>query len=222
MRRLTALGTIALLGAVLAACGSTSNNGLPIGTTATTAPATTTPATSPPTSAASTTTSTTPPTTTPPTTGHRTTGAPKTPGIGSTLRVSMAAPHLTDTKAEVTLEAIEDPARPQPFSGPPAGDRLVAAKIHITALGTVSDDADDDSSLVGSNDQTYTTSFDSITGCTDFNHGEVKITSGESLTGCVVFQLPKGVTPKRFSFGDELGTVGQWQLDKSAGTSAPT
>lgn len=221
VRRTTGLATIALLGAVLAACGSTSSSGLPTAGTTSTAPATTTPTTSPATSTSSTTTTpTTTPPTSPPTTAANRATTPHASGVGSTLRVSMAGKGFTDTKAEVTLEAIVDPATPQEFNAPPAGDRLVAAKIRISALGTISDDADNDASLVASNDQTYTASFDSIVGCTDFNDGEVRLTSGESLTGCVDFEVPKSVTPKVFSFGDELGTVGQWRLGKGGGGAA--
>lgn len=233
VQRMTALGAIALLGAVLAGCGGTSSSGLPSQTTASTAPPTTAPpattpaTTAPPTTspASSTTPATTaPPTTTPatttPTTASPTSGS-VSDGIGATQKVSMADKALGDTNANVTLESIVDPGQPKQFEAPPGGSRLVVAKLGVAALGTISDDADSDSSLLGSNGQTYQTSFDGVVGCTDFNDGEVTMKAGQTQTGCVVFQLPKNVMPKQFSFGDELGQVAHWQLDKLA-TGGPS
>jgi hypothetical protein len=45
----------------------------------------------------------------------------------------------------------------------------------------------------GSDGQVYTASFDEVSECTNFNHGNYTLLNGSSVRGCVVFQLPNGV-----------------------------
>jgi len=148
------------------------------------------------------TTSPAPPTTQP--TGH----------VGSTLTVSMQAPGLTTADARVTLVKLIDPAPgSDEFSTPDAGTRFVGAEFEIVAIGSVSDDANNDAAIVGSDNQTYQPdAFDSIAGCTNFNSGQVTLAAGGTSTGCVTFEVRTGVTPKVVTFGTEDATIGQWQV----------
>jgi len=143
-----------------------------------------------------------PPTTQP--TGH----------VGSTLTVSMQAPRVTTANARVTLVKLIDPAPgSDQFSTPDAGTRFVAAEFDIVAVGSVSDDANNDAAIVGSDKRTYQPDdFDSIAGCTNFNFGQVTLAAGGSSTGCVTFQVPAGVIPKAVTFGTEDATIGEWQV----------
>jgi hypothetical protein len=143
-----------------------------------------------------------PPTTQP--TGH----------VGSTLTVSMQAPGVTIANARVTLVKLIDPAPgADEFSTPHTGTRFVAAEFEIVAVGAVSDYANNDAAIVGSDNQTYQPDiFDSIAGCTNFHFGQVTLAAGRSTTGCVTFEVRTGVTPKAVTFGTENATIGQWQV----------
>jgi hypothetical protein len=112
--------------------------------------------------------------------------------------------------ADVTLLAVTDPATAGAYEPAPTG-RYVAAMLRITALGAVSDDANIDSVIIGSNEQTYTPIFVTLSGCTNFNNGEVTLTPGESAVGCVAYDIPLGVHVSDVRFGNTFqGTTGQW------------
>lgn len=96
-----------------------------------------------------------------------------------------------------------DPATPDSsFDDPPAGTRLVAIRLKLTSQGpgAISDDANNDATVIGSNDQDYNASFDSIAGCTNFNSGDYTIPKGQSQTGCVAYEVPTGVKVKSLQF----------------------
>jgi hypothetical protein len=142
-----------------------------------------------------------------------TTAAPKTTAdhVGSTEKVSMSTAGFSLAKADVTLVAVTDPAQgADQFTVPDDGKRFVGVEFKIDALEPVSDDENDDATLVGSDNQTYTTDFSDIAGCTNFNDGEVALAAGTTATGCVTFQVPTGVTVAKINFGSMYGTVGQW------------
>jgi len=188
---------------VLAGCGSAKTSTKAISTT-----------TSPPTVGTATTVATTTAPTAPPTTPAPT--APPTTAelahIGSTIAVK----GLTGPGADVTLLAIIDPASgADEFTTPSAGSRFVGVKweIKTTGSGTLSDDANNDTSLIGSDDQTYQPDFSTIAGCTNFDDGMYTIPSGQESIGCVTFQVPDAVKPAKvqFSLGGGFGGVaGQW------------
>jgi hypothetical protein len=103
-----------------------------------------------------------------------------------------------------------DPATPtNSFENAPSGSRLVAIKEDFSGRGpgTVSSDADTDTSLVGSNGQVYEPTFSDIKGCTNFAYGAFTVGQGESENGCVAFAVPDGVTVKRVTFSLTLGSV---------------
>jgi hypothetical protein len=104
------------------------------------------------------------------------------------------------------VPTLYDPATPDnSFADPPAGTRLVAVQLKLTSEGpgTISDDANNDATAIGSDGQDYTASFNSIDGCTNFSSGQFTITDGSTQVGCVVFQIPTGVkvTALQFALG---------------------
>jgi hypothetical protein len=133
--------------------------------------------------------------------------------IGDTVTVSDGAGGDSD----VTLIALIDPARgADQYSTADAGDRFVGVELRITDSGSglVQSDANDDVTIVGSNNQTYTSAFDNIAGCTNFNEGAYALGPSESTTGCVVFQVPVGIQVQRVidQPGVMGGSAGNWQV----------
>jgi hypothetical protein len=119
---------------------------------------------------------------------------------------------LTTGTASVTirLTRIVDPATGD-FS-PTNGDRYLAAEF------TVSDPStkplaplwgfEDATTFVGSDGQTYAADqLDTVSECTSFHNGPVQIVSGQSVTECVVLQMPTGVSVREVQFidGNERG-----------------
>ena len=57
--------------------------------------------------------------------------------------------------------------------------------------------------------------FSTVAGCTDFNSGQYQLTPGQSSTGCVVFQVPTGVSVKKIEWspsGGLLSDFGTWNV----------
>jgi hypothetical protein len=179
----------------------------PRSTSTTTKPRTTTTTTRP----RPTTTTTTRPVTT---TSHPTTTT-TTPGVGGTLSFEDA----NGVPYTVSLQQVIDPAPgADQDNQPDPGDRFVAAEFVITdtsSSATTSDDANNDATVVGSDDQTYDADFDDVAGCTNFNDGLYQLSPGQSATGCVVFQLPTSVTVATVEWsasGVFGGTFGEWKV----------
>jgi hypothetical protein len=126
------------------------------------------------------------------------------PGIGSTLVV------LNQTKQyeAVTLMAVTDPAQAgDQYLTPNPGDRFVGVtlQIHNRSKGTDTGDANNNTTVVGSNHQVYTADFDPLAGCTDFANGEYTLTTGATEVGCVAFQLPTGVAVAKVQYNPNSG-----------------
>lgn len=85
----------------------------------------------------------------------------------------------------------------------------MALSLTLTDTGpwTISSDANTDATLTGTDGQTYTADFDAVSECTNFNRGNYTLLDGATKSGCVVFQIPIGVSDRsaQFSLGD--GTV---------------
>lgn len=134
--------------------------------------------------------------------------AKSTAHTGATINISGTGAD----KAAVTLVQIIDPATgANQFASPDAGKRLVGTKFQIAnaGSGTLQDDANNDASLQGSDGQSYTEALDEIAGCTNFSNGSFTLAPGASVVGCVVYQLPTGVTVAKVQFNVEAGFGGQ-------------
>ncbi|MFI5035329.1 MAG: DUF4352 domain-containing protein [Acidimicrobiales bacterium] len=132
---------------------------------------------------------------------------------------------LSGSPYKVTVAALIDPAQAaDQFTTPDPGKRFIGVKIRILNVGSnqITDDANLNATLVGSNGQTYSADFDSIAGCTNFNSGQYQLNPGQSATGCVVFQVPKAVsiTDVEWSPDGGLGggNFGDWTV-RSIGAS---
>ena len=101
----------------------------------------------------------------------------------------------TNDKMTVALTAVTDPAQGlDDFDQPDAGDRLVSAQFKIVGdVGTFSDDANSDATIIGSDNQTYQPTYDTVKGCTNFDSGSYKVLRGQTSVGCVVFEEPTGL-----------------------------
>ncbi|HTW09225.1 MAG TPA: DUF4352 domain-containing protein [Acidimicrobiales bacterium] len=119
----------------------------------------------------------------------------------------------------VRSDGYYDPAQGAYDMQPEAGHRFVAVLVTVTNRSqrhSTSDDANNDMTLVGANDQTYMSTVESVTECTDFDAGEYHLAPGESATGCVAFQLPatlRFVAIKWSPGGGMLGEAfGEWKV----------
>lgn len=118
----------------------------------------------------------------------------------------------------VTLNQVIDPASPSDSAlTANAGDRYIAVDVKIVNNGTTSysDDANNDVSLIGTDNQTYTADFDTVSECTNFNSGQYTLAPGQSTTGCVVFQVPDAVNTAKVEFQVQNGlsqSTGEWSV----------
>jgi hypothetical protein len=131
--------------------------------------------------------------------------------VGATLSLSAGG-----ASEQVTLLQVIDPAQgADQFNTPDPGKRFVATVFRITNTGTAAGqgDADNDAAVIGSDGQSYTADLDTVGECTDFDDGSFSLGPGESVTGCVVFQLPTGTTVARVQWTPASGfasVFGEW------------
>jgi hypothetical protein len=152
-----------------------------------------------------------------------------TSSLSGPVGTSYAVTDPSGNKMSVTLTQVIDPAQgADQFTSPQNGNRFVGAVFDIKGInGTVSDDANNDATLIGSNGQTYTADFDSIAGYTNFNHGEYSVSAGESSVGAVTFQVPGAVTVSKVEWSANGGLGGapaEWLIParaSAAGTPTP-
>jgi hypothetical protein len=120
-------------------------------------------------------------------------GHQEPPGrIGSSFELKDGSGNLY----RVTLTKVIDPAEGEnQFTVPDAGKRFVGLVFRVKALtGSPQDeDANNNAVIIGSNGQNYAADFDGIAGYTNFDHGAIHVSKGETVTGSVTFQLPKDV-----------------------------
>ena len=141
-----------------------------------------------------------------------TTTAPQ-PGVGGGWTMTLGSENVG-----VTLDNVYNPAQgSDTFDQPNAGNYFVALDFTVQNNSSTpfTDDMNSDVTLVGSDNQTYTADFDTVSECTNFNNGDVALGKNASVTGCVVFQLPDTVKPAQmdFLFGDAYGSApGVWSL----------
>jgi hypothetical protein len=151
-------------------------------------------------------------------------------GTTATTKPSSSKAHVGATlsltgdnaKADISLNQVINPATgetgpPTDDQGNPNGDVYVATLLTIKNTGSsaLQGDANNDSTLIGSNNQSYSADFDSVTECTNFNSGGYQLGVGESATGCVVFKLPPGITPVKFQYNPASGFAsdfGEWLI----------
>jgi hypothetical protein len=117
----------------------------------------------------------------------------------------------------VTLLKVIDPAHgANQYNNPPAGKRLVAAVFRLTGTGpSASDDANNNATLLGANQQVYEADFETISAYTNFNAGVFSVASRQTQIGAVVFEVPQRlkVTEVQWTTSSFNGTVSTWHLN---------
>jgi hypothetical protein len=147
-----------------------------------------------------------------------------TPSLSGPVGTSYTVTDPNGNKISVTLTQVIDPAQgADQFTTPQSGSRFVGAVFTIKGIsGTFSDDANNDATIIGSNGQTYTADFDSITGYTSFNDGEFSVSPGESSVGAVTFQIPLAVKVSKVEWsanGGFGGAPAEWLISAPASTA---
>ena len=126
-----------------------------------------------------------------------------------------------DALTNVQLLKVVDPAPPAVGSVPAAGQKLVAANFTITATrGNFSEDVNNATTAIGSDNQIYQPSFTNILGCKQFPIGAVNLAAGQTASGCVAFAIPINAHIAQVDFGGDPGaddtggqnSEGQWQV----------
>jgi hypothetical protein len=110
----------------------------------------------------------------------------------------------------VSATQVVDPASAASGSGlPDSGYRFVAVQLTVdnTSSQEIDGDANDALSVTGSDGQTYTADFGSVSECSNFSSGSgiIDLQAGDSASGCVVFELPTSVTIRSTSFSLSSG-----------------
>jgi hypothetical protein len=130
--------------------------------------------------------------------------------IGDTLNLM----RVGDQKIAVTLVRVIDPAT-VPAGWGDAGKTYIATQLKIrnTGTSTIVGNSNSDVAVVGSDNQSYSADFATVTECKDFAYGWFLLAAGASTTGCVVFGLPQGITPVKVKYTPSSGIshdVGEW------------
>jgi Domain of unknown function (DUF4352) len=147
------------------------------------------------------------------------------PAVSSSRRPPAPKPvaHIGDTldlmrvgnqKIAVTLVRVIEPAT-VPAGWGDAGKTYIATQLKITNTGTstIVGNSNSDVSVVGSDNQSYSADFTTVSECKDFAYGWFLLAAGSSTTGCVVFALPYGITPVKVKYVPSSGishNVGEW------------
>lgn len=142
--------------------------------------------------------------------------APETPAstpdnltgpLGTTFTVTSTDSSGNDVSYNVTATRVLDPARgADQYTTPDIGKRFVGVQFTIAGgSGYSHDNANSDAVILGSDGQTYTPTFDSISAGTNFNAGDFSVTAGQSQIGWVTFQLPRGVSVTSVQWQPGLG-----------------
>ena len=105
-------------------------------------------------------------------------------------------PNDSATVYSVTLVKVDQQAELGQYETLTNGiDHVAAVEFSVTGKsGESSDDADSDAVTVGSDQQDYQPSFDTITEGTNFNDGDFNVSAGQTVIGWVAFELAPGVT----------------------------
>lgn len=111
--------------------------------------------------------------------------------VGDTFTVTSG----DGTSYNITLIKVLDPAQgTNEFTTPDAGKRFVGAEFKITASsGKMDENANNNTVIQGSDEQLYDPDFSEISAGTNFNSGAIRLHEGASVKGWVTFQVPQGV-----------------------------
>jgi len=136
------------------------------------------------------------------------------------LQAPLGAPSIladgSGAALSVTALGVVDPGTgADALALPETGERLVGVAIQLANRGrSVVTDVDADTTVIGSNGQTFGHVDDPLTECTPFPLGAQTLAPGTTLRGCVTFELPLGVSVSKIAFRPTAGSVpgqaGEW------------
>jgi hypothetical protein len=131
-------------------------------------------------------------------------------------------PGLTGQMSVILIKVIDPAQGAGQVTTPASGCRFVGAVFTITGIsGTLSDDANHEATLIGSNGQTYTADSHSIAGYTNFSNGKYTVSAGEKSVGAVTFQVPLTVKVAKIEWSNRGGgapaewLTGPWAVVKA-------
>ena len=127
------------------------------------------------------------------------------------------------TKYQMTLLRVDQQASPaNEFEAAEPGYHLAAAQFRVTATTSVDENANNNATATGSDEQAYTPSLASVAEGTNFANGQIRLQPGGSLIGWVIFELPDGVRITKVQWTPASGFSAQaaeWLVNGS--TSPP-
>jgi hypothetical protein len=128
------------------------------------------------------------------------------------------------TKYEVMLLRVDQQASPaNEFEAAQPGHHLAAAQFRVSATTSVDENANNNATATGSDEQAYTSSIASVAEGTNFANGQIRLQSGGRLVGWVTFELPDGVRITKVQWTPASGFSAQaaeWLVTGSAIPSA--
>lgn len=120
--------------------------------------------------------------------------------VGATLTVA----DLNGATYAITLVKLLDPAR---RAGQMPGTHLIGAEFTLRGLsGNVTDDADGDAVIEGSDHHVYQAVPAALTAGPDFSSGQFSIRPGRTVTGWVSFQVQNRTRPVLVQWIPDAGT----------------
>jgi hypothetical protein len=128
-------------------------------------------------------------------------GMPAPAALGTTQTIH----DFYNDPLSVTASQVFDPATAAAGAGlPDSGYRFVAVLVSLVNNSTeeISDDANFTMTIAGTDGQTYTADFGTVSQCSGFydSSGFFDLAPGDSTSGCVVFELPTAVNVQSVSF----------------------
>lgn len=140
--------------------------------------------------------------------------------VGDQFTVSLS----DGTKYEVMLLRVDQEAQPaSEFDTAPSGQHLAAAQFRVSAITGVDENANNNASATGSDEQAYTPYIvASVAEGTNFVNGQIRLQPGSRLAGWVTFKLPDGVRITKVQWIPASGfgsQAAEWLVTSSAGTS---
>jgi hypothetical protein len=130
--------------------------------------------------------------------------------VGTTFVVTDTNQNGDTVKYSVTLDKVVPNAQPSnSFDTAASGDYLVGAEFTIKGIsGTDQDDANNNASLTGTDQQTYQTGFESLAAGTNFDSGQFNTSPGSSSVGWVSFEVKDGVPVASIQWAPASGMSG--------------
>lgn len=125
----------------------------------------------------------------------------------------------SDVEVAVTPRRVLDPAPTGEWDTPSAGSRYVAVEfsLHNSGDSPYSDSPSNGMVLIDDGDRQYSSTLADAEGCGRLGGG-VRMAEGDTRVGCVVFELPDGVTPAALQVALDSGfasATGRWDLASS-------